>query len=120
MNYLKDKSKWKPKTTIVVCKGIDEFPWIFATNIHFQTRVEYILHYKRRWQIETNYRVEDEAKIKSKSCHYLIRYFYFLISLLLHLLWIVNKNINYYVQFKKYIDIVEHNLLFDFLEIHDI
>lgn len=117
MIYSKDKSKWKPKTMIVVCKGINEFPWIFATNICFKTRIEYIWYYKRRWQIETNYRVEDEAKIKSKSTNYMIRYFYFLISLLLHLLWIVNKNLNYYVQFKKYLDIVEQELLFEFLEI---
>lgn len=113
MNYAKKKSRWKPRTTIVVCKGIDDFAWIFATNINFRTRVEYIWHYKRRWQIETNYRVEDEGRIKSKSTKYLIRYFYFLISLLLHLLWIVNKNLNYYVPYKKYLDIIEGKLLFE-------
>lgn len=118
--YSKNKSRWKPKTTIVVCKGIDDFAWIFATNIQFKTRVEYIWYYKRRWQIETNYRVEDEAKIKSKSTNYLIRYFYFLISLLLHLFWIINKNINNYVPFKKYLDIIEHKLLFDYLKIDGI
>lgn len=120
MTYSKEKSKWKPKTTLVVCKGIDEFAWIFATNINFKTRVEYIWHYKRRWQIETNYRVEDEGKIKSKSTNHLIRYFYFLISLLLHLLWIVNKNINYYAQYKKYLDIIEQRLLFNYLKIDEI
>lgn len=117
MEYQKKKSTWRPITTIIVCKGIDEFPWIFATNINFKTRIECIVHYKRRWQIETNFRVEDEGKIKSKSTHYLIRYFYFLVSLLLHLLWIVNKNISYYVPFKKYLDIVEQELLLDYLEI---
>jgi len=117
MTYSKNKSKWKPKTTVVVCKGIDEYPWLFATNIHFKTRVEYIWYYKRRWQIETNFRVEDEGKIKSKSCSYLIRYFYFLISLLLHLLWIGHKNLKYYVPYKKYLDIIEHKLLFEYLEI---
>jgi hypothetical protein len=25
MKYSKDKSCWKPKTTIVVCKGVDKF-----------------------------------------------------------------------------------------------
>ncbi|MBU1269754.1 MAG: transposase [Nanoarchaeota archaeon] len=117
MIYSKNKSKWKPKTTIVVCKGISKFSWIFATNIQFKTRVEYIWYYKKRWQIETNYRVEDEAKIKSKSSNHLIRYFYFLISLLLHLMWIVNKNLKYYAPFKKYLDIIEHELLFKYLEI---
>lgn len=120
MKYSKDKSCWKPKTTIVVCRGIDEFAWIFATNINFKTRVEYVLNYKRRWQIETNYRVEDEAKIKSKSTNYLIRYFYFIISLLLHLFWIINKNIKYYAPFKKYLDIIEQEMLSIYLEIDKI
>jgi len=120
LKYSKDKSCWKPKTMIVVCKGIDKFSWLFATNIHFKTRVEYILYYKRRWQIETNYRVEDEARIKSKSFNYLIRYFYFLISLLLHLLWIINKNIKYYAPFKKYLDIIEQKILSEYLVIDEI
>src|SRR3989338_7492666 len=120
MEYAKKKSKWRPHTTIVVCKGIDDFAWIFATNINFRTRVEYIWHYKRRWQIETNYRVEDEGRIKSKSTSYLIRYFYFLVSLLLHLLWIVNKNLRYYVPYKKYLEIIEGKLLFEYLGIDGI
>lgn len=117
LNYTKEKSKWKPKTKIVVCKGIDDFAWIFATNIHFRTRVEYIWYYKKRWQIETNFRVEDEGRIKSKSTNHLIRYFYFLVSLMLHLIWIVNKNVKYYVPYKKYLHIIENNLLFDYLKI---
>lgn len=117
MKYSKKKSTWKPSTMIVVCKAIDEYPWIFATNIHFNTRSEYIYLYKRRWQIETNYRVEDEARIKSKSCNYLIRYFYFLVSLLAHVLWRVNKYINYYCPFKKYLDIIEQELLFNYLKL---
>lgn len=120
MEYAKEKSTWKPRTTIVVCKGIDDYAWIFATNIHFKTRVEYIWWYKRRWQIETNFRVEDEGRIKSKSRSYLIRYFYFLISLLLHLLWIANKNLRHYVPYKKYLDIVEQKLMLGYLELHGI
>lgn len=117
LNYSQKKSTWKPRTTLVVCKGIDDFAWIFATNIKFRTRVEYIWHYKKRWQIETNFRVEDEGHIKSKSVNCLIRYFYFLIGLLLHLLWIVNKNVKYYVPYKKYIDIIEHQMFLEYLEI---
>ena len=115
MEYAKAKSTWKPHTTLVVCKGIDDYDWIFATNVHFRTRAEYVWHYTRRWQIETNFRVEDEGRIKSKSANHLIRYFYFLISQLLRLFWVVNKNINYYVPFKKYLDIIENELMFDYL-----
>lgn len=115
--YAKAKSRWKPKTTIVVCKSILDFDWLFATNILLDHPKDYVFLYKRRWQIETNYRVEDEAKIKSKSTNYLIRYFYFIISCLFHLLWIVNKNIAYYVQFKRFLDIIENKILFQYLGI---
>lgn len=126
MKYSKDKSCWKPKTTIVICKQIGKdnngnlLDWIFASNINFRTRAEYVYYYKRRWQIETNYRVEDEARIKSKSTNYMIRYFYFLVSLLLHTFWIVNKNLYYYAPFKKYLDNIEHELLFDYLKLDQI
>ena len=66
-----------------------------ASTIKFRTRIEYIYYYKRRWQIETNYWAEDEVKINSKSTNCLVRYFYFLVSLLIHLFWIVNKNLDY-------------------------
>lgn len=126
MKYSKEKSTWKPKTTIVICKQIGKdkngklLDWIFASNIQFRTRAEYVYYYKRRWQIETNYRVEDEARIKSKSTNYMIRYFYFLVSLLLHLLWVIYKSIKEYVQFKKYIDVIEEKLLFDYLKLEQI
>ena len=126
MKYSKEKSCWKPKTTIVVCKQIGKdcngnlLDWIFASNINFRTRAEYVYYYKRRWQIETNYRVEDEARIKSKSTSYLIRYFYFLVGLLLHMFWIVNKNLNYYAPFKKYLDNIEQELLFGYLKLRQI
>lgn len=117
MCYSKKKSNWRPKTQITICKNVNDLDWIFATNIQFDRALDYVLLYKRRWQIETNYRVEDEAKIKSKSSHYLIRYFYFLIGLLLHLLWITHKNTCSYTQFKKYIDMIEYKLLYDFFDI---
>jgi len=69
-------------------------------------------------RIQEHASISDEdlsAKIKSKSCDYLIRYFYFMTSMLFHLLWIVDKNLNRYVQFKRYLDLIEKNLLFDFL-----
>lgn len=117
LSYTKDKTRWKPKTKLAVCKNFLEHDWIFATNLNFCSKSSCVYTYKKRWQIETNYRVEDEARIKSKSTNYLIRYFYFMIGHLLHLLWIFHKNINYYIQFKKYLDIIEHELLFDFLGI---
>lgn len=120
MKYSKEKSSWRPKTNIVVCKNIDGFDWLFASNLKFDTALDYVKKYKRRWQIETNYRVQDEARIKSKSAHYLIRYFYFLFSSLLHIYWIVHKKYQYYVQFKKFVDETEQKLMYKYLEIRSI
>jgi len=66
----------------------DKFTWSFATNMILDP-YDYVSFYKKRWRIETNFRVEDEAKIKSKSVFIEIRYFYFLTSLLLHSIWLV-------------------------------
>lgn len=118
--YQKAKSSWKPITKIIVCKDQFDYDWIFASNIQLHNPWDYVLLYKKRWQIETNYRVEDEAKIKSKSSNYLIRYFYFMLSMLFHLLWIINKDNGDYIQFKRYLDIIENALFFDFLGINKV
>ena len=59
--------------------------------------------YPVRWNIETIFRVMDEAKIKSKSNEHIIRYFYFMVQLLLHLAWNVTKKVVGPVQFKRYL-----------------
>ena len=43
--------------------------------------------YKKRWRIETMFRVQDEARILSKSKEIKIRFFYFAYSQVLQLLW---------------------------------
>lgn len=87
MKYEKDKSTLKVETYLVMVK--DEYDWAFYTNLWLDDAKYYIKLYKKRWGIETNFRVEDEAKIKSKSVNYLVRYFYFMLSLLLHSIWLI-------------------------------
>lgn len=119
MKYSKAKSSWKPQTTIVVCKGVDKWTWIFATNICLKGRCEYILLYKKRWRIETGFRVQDEARIKSKSCSIMVRYFYFLVSCLFQLTWVVHKHVHDYMPFKRYLDTIEQLLFIDFLGLRE-
>jgi len=84
--------KGEALTRIVLVRDkSDEFTWSFATNISLDDYYSYVNLYKKRWRIETNFRVEDEARIKSKSVFPIIRYFYFLTSLLLHSIWLVFK-----------------------------
>ena len=105
MAYQKEKSTWKPKTKIVVIKNVqieeNIFDMFFATSLAASKGLLRI--YPQRWQIETNFRVMDEAKIKSKSNEHIIRYFYFMVQLLLHLAWNAHKQIIGYVQFKRYL-----------------
>jgi hypothetical protein len=91
MSYNYDKSGWKPTTTIVICKGVGKdkngnpFDWCFATNQ--KPSLSLIVEYKKRWNIETGFRIHDEAKIKTKSSHLVIRFFYHLMSMLFVVLW---------------------------------
>jgi len=104
-DYLKDKSSWHPSTTLMV-KIVDEkTAWCYATNK--KPSLLLINEYKKRWNIETGFRIHDEARIKSKSKLSLIRFFYHLIGMLLIILWRLQNKICYYV-FKRYLKYVEY------------
>lgn len=117
MKWNADKSWSKVKIKLIIIKDfIDKnnkiYDWCFATNISFANANEFIFLYKKRWQIETNFRVMDEARIKSKSVNYLVRYFYFMFSLLLHLLWLIFGK---QIQFKRFIYELENLFGFELI-----
>lgn len=92
MSSLYKEIKWKSnfssqKTESKYVLIRHNFNWIFATNLEEVNAEDYIRKYKWRWQIETNFRVHDEARIKSKSVNYVIRLFYFIISMLMMFIW---------------------------------
>ena len=93
--YSRDKSTWKAKTKIVVCKDVWKsrkgqlYDMCFATNL--KPRYSLVIQYKRRWNIETGFRIMKEAKVKTKSNHSLIRLFYFMLRALFSLLWVVRR-----------------------------
>ena len=66
-------------------KGVD---WVFATNVEDIELEGIIMTYKKRWRIETSFRVQDEARIKCKSKDMKIRYFLFLFEQMLQTLWV--------------------------------
>ena len=91
----KDKTVFKGETTLAFLKQIFDkrseksFDWSFATN-QVSINLDYIIPtYKGRWRIETGFRVQDEARISSKSKDAKIRYFYFAFEQVLQFLWIV-------------------------------
>lgn len=99
---------------VLVRDKSNEFTWSFATNMIFDDYYNYVILYKKRWRIETSFRVEDEAKIKSKSIFPVIRYFYFLFSLLLHSIWLVFRK---EIPFKNFLIKVYKFIMFEGLNI---
>lgn len=91
----KNKTTLRGETTLAFLKQIYDkkaeksFDWTFATNIDNMNLDGIIKTYKKRWRIETMFRVQDEAHIMSKSKDIKIRFFYFVYSQVLQLLWAV-------------------------------
>lgn len=109
--YRKKKSRWKPNIDIVICKQIwsnkleKKLDWCFATNQ--RASLELVRTYRKRWNIETGFRIQDEAQIKSKSSNSLIRFFYHLLSMILILLWRITNKLKVYFVFKRFLKEIE-------------
>jgi hypothetical protein len=90
-----DKTVIKGETTLALLKQIFDkksdrsYDWAFATNQAEIDLDHIIASYKRRWRIETGFRIQDEACIKSKSTDVNIRFFYFAYEQVLQLIWII-------------------------------
>src|SRR3989338_3067363 len=90
----KNKSKYSGENILIFLKQIYDprseknYDWVFATNIEEILLENLVITYKKRWRIETNFRVQDEAKIKCKSTEMKIRYFFFMFEQMLQTIWI--------------------------------
>ena len=69
-------------------KSDKNYDWIFSTNVEKIALGDILKQYKKRWRIETQFRVQDEARIKCKSKEMKIRYFLFLFEQILQVQWI--------------------------------
>lgn len=108
----KDKSKYPGENILVFLKEIydkksdKEYDWVFATNLEDIDLNSIIKTYKKRWRIETGFRVQDDATIKCKSKEMKIRYFLFMFQQMLQTQWVCFYKED--VSFKKFlIDIHE-------------
>lgn len=90
----KDMSKFYEEKYLAFLKQIYDprsdknLDWIFATNVEAVALGDILQEYKKRWRIETSFRVQDEATIKCKSKDMKIRYFLFLFEQMLQVQWI--------------------------------
>jgi hypothetical protein len=100
MTLNKDKTKTKIDTNLALVKNVQGYDWAFATNLEL-SGAKIVQKYRVRWNIETDFRVMDEARIKSKSKRPEVRLFYFLITCLLFFVW--NTTQKFKQTFKKFI-----------------
>lgn len=90
----KDKTVYHGETYLSFLKEIydpkseKEYNWVFATNVEELALSNIVQTYKKRWRIETSFRVHDEARIKCKSKEMKIRYFLFMFQQMLQTQWI--------------------------------
>ena len=108
IKYKKAKSSHIAETNIALVKDVDGYDWVFATNVFLRDVRKYVGLYRKRWNIETMFRVHDEARIKSKSVNPLVRLFYFMISMLLLFIW--NLHSKEECPFKRFVINLEHML----------
>ncbi len=113
IRYNKNKSYYNAETLIALVKEVKGYDWVFATNIFFKKTEKYVYLYKQRWNIETMFRVHDEARIKTKSKNPVIRLFYFMVSMFILLIWNLYKKTMF--TFKKFVivlcEIVEEEIM---------
>lgn len=90
----KNFNKYSEENILIFLKQIYDpkseknYDWVFATNVEKILLESLVGVYKKRWRIETQFRVQDEARIKCKSKDMKIRYFLFLFEQILQTIWI--------------------------------
>lgn len=89
----KFKTKGEIKVKLLVIKDFIDmtnwiiYDWIFATNLANTTALTYVKLYKQRWGIETAYRMFGRIQIVTTSTNHVVRYFLFIVVVLLYNLW---------------------------------
>ena len=89
----KNQSKYAGENILIFLKQIYDprseknYDWVFATNLEELLLENLIITYKKRWRIETQFRVQDESRIRSRSKEMKIRYFLFLFEQMLQTIW---------------------------------
>jgi hypothetical protein len=89
----KNKSKYPGENILIFLKQIYDprseknYDWVFATNVEEVLLENLVITYKKRWRIETQFRVQDESRIRSRSKEMKIRFFLFMFEQMLQTIW---------------------------------
>jgi len=99
----REKTKYEISTYIAILPDYKGFDWVFATNVKYEKIFSYVRYYKKRWGIETTFRVQDEVRIRTKSLRPLIRFALFVFECMLYNLWQFFKG---RVPFRRFVNIL--------------
>ncbi len=64
-----------------------KYNWLFVTNLKLKNAEDYVKRYKKRWGIETIYRVTDKIRAYTTSTKSIIRYFLFMFTCFVYNIW---------------------------------
>ena len=89
--YCRDKSGHWVHSKFIIVKQLEYEDvindWIFATNLSLKSAEKYVRWYKKRWGIETIFRVTDDIRIYTTSTNPIIRYFLFMFTCFTYNVW---------------------------------
>lgn len=89
--YYRLKYDYSVNSYFIIIKQLEyngkKYDWIFATNLSLKSAESYVKRYKKRWGIETAYRVTDDIRIFTTSTNSLIRYFLFMFTCFVYNVW---------------------------------
>jgi len=89
--YNRDKTNYKIESKFVLIKQHKykdkKYDWIFAASLNKKLAEKYVKRYKKRWGIETIFRVTDDIRIYTTSTNPLIRYFLFMFTCFVYNVW---------------------------------
>lgn len=107
--YSKNKSRYPVKIRFVMIKKYKRnkkgraYDWVFATNTRQKSQHFYVDKYKKRWSIETVFRVLDDVRIKTTTKNEVIRYFINIFCCLLYNLWKFVRLFGVTLSFKNFV-----------------
>lgn len=89
--YNRDKTNFKVSSSFILIKQHKykdkTYDWIFATDLKLKSAGKYVMRYKKRWGIETIFRVNDDIRIYTTSTNPIVRYFLFLFTCFVYNVW---------------------------------
>jgi hypothetical protein len=74
---------------LFIVEGDDGQKIVFASNYPYYYESIIAEKYRKRWGIETSYRVKNEFRLKTCSRKYIVRFFMFVLSVLLYNAWVL-------------------------------